>query len=94
MALPSSLTDPHQVLGILGALSAVGMLLSGVAKLLSNVEKLLRDVARLWKSYLRVRAEMRKDWDDYRLKQRASKARLQIGQPSRDITMSRGRGLL
>jgi hypothetical protein len=76
MGLPSSLTDPHQVLGILGALGAVGMLLSGVAK--------------LWKISLRVLAEMGKDWDDYLLKRRASKARLQIPQRIRDITVSRG----
>lgn len=76
MDLLASLSDPHLVLELLGALSGLAMLLSAVGM--------------LWKSSLRVFAEMAEDIDDYRLKRRASKARLRIDHPIRDITVSRG----
>jgi hypothetical protein len=77
MDLLSSLSDPRYVLQILDVLGAVAILLGAIGG--------------LWKISLRTLSEMAEEMDDFHLKRRASKARLQVTARSGEANSGRSR---
>jgi hypothetical protein len=77
MDLLSSLSDPRYVLQILDVLGAVAILLGAIGG--------------LWKISLRTLSEMAEEIDDFHLKRRASKARLQVTERPSEANSGRSR---